>query len=76
MQMLKQNGWNENDILALITLNGAKILGKENIFGSIQVGMDANLIVSVGIPGLEITNTEQILKVFFRGLKVIDKSKE
>jgi len=74
MQILSQKGWNENDILALITLNGAKVLGKDHKFGSIQKGMDANFIVTNGVPGLEITDIEKIYQVFFRGLKVIDKT--
>ncbi len=73
MEILRENGWNENDILKLITLNPAKVLQKDDCYGSIEVGKDANFLVSNGIPGLEITNDDDILQVFFRGKKVISK---
>ncbi|ALX47787.1 amidohydrolase family protein [Lentibacillus amyloliquefaciens] len=67
MEHLKANGYNENDILALLTKNSATILGKERQFGSLAEGLDANLIVTGGVPGLEITNVSEIKNVFFRG---------
>ena len=73
MQLLKQNNYNENEILALLTNNPATILGKQNQFGRLEKGLDANFIVAEGIPGLEITETEKIKKVFYLGKMVIDR---
>ena len=73
MKLLKEKGYNENDILALITANPAKVLGKGNRFGKLQRGMDANFIVAEGIPGLEMVEVEGIRKVFFRGKMVVER---
>ncbi|KRG14105.1 hypothetical protein ACA29_07375 [Lederbergia galactosidilytica] len=73
MQALHENGVNENEVLALITANPAKLLGKEAKFGKLEVGMDANLLVTEGIPGLEITDKEAIKKVYFQGKHVVDR---
>lgn len=73
MKILHELGMDENEILSLITLNGAKVLGKEQQFGSLEKGMDANFIVSKGIPGLEITDVNDIFCVYFRGEQVINR---
>jgi predicted amidohydrolase YtcJ len=63
----------ENDILALITANPAEVLGKGHIFGKLEPGYQANFLVAEGIPGLEITEIEDIKAVYFRGEKVINR---
>ena len=73
MQLLKKHHYSENEILALLTTNPAKILGKEHQFGKIEKGMDANLLVAEGIPGLEITDVEKIKKVFYKGRQVVNR---
>ena len=73
MELLRRNGYDENEILALLTANPAKILGKENRFGRLLPGLEANFVVAEGVPGLEITDVEQIRKVFYQGRKVIDR---
>ncbi|WP_097027154.1 amidohydrolase family protein [Clostridium peptidivorans] len=73
MKLLHEKGMNENEILKLITLNGAKVLGKDKYFGSLQKGMEANFIVANGVPGIEIDDTEDIREVFFKGDRVIKK---
>ncbi|PIC57444.1 hypothetical protein CSV80_09195 [Sporosarcina sp. P12(2017)] len=75
MNLLKENNYGENEILALLTANPAALLGRENSFGRLEQGLDANFLVAEGIPGLEITSVESISKVFFRGEKVIDRKK-
>lgn len=62
------------DVLMLIA-HPAALLGRENRFGRLAQGLDANFLVAEGIPGLEITKVEHISKVFFRGKKVIDRKK-
>lgn len=73
MKQLNDIGLDENRMLALITLNGAKVLGKEHLFGSLKPNMEANFIVSTGIPGLEIIDTNEIKQVYFKGEKVISR---
>jgi imidazolonepropionase-like amidohydrolase len=73
MQLLKKHHHNDNEILALLTANPAEILGKENQFGKLEVGMEANFLVAEGIPGLEITDIEKIKKVFYKGRQVVNR---
>ncbi|MFD1780627.1 amidohydrolase family protein [Fredinandcohnia salidurans] len=72
MKLLKDS-YNENDILALLTANPARILGKEKQFGKLKPGLEANFLVAEGIPGLEITDVEQIKKIYYKGTKVIER---
>lgn len=76
MLKLRILGLDENEILSLITLNGAKVLGLEDKIGAINVGMKANFIASVGIPGIDITDVNDIIKVFYEGKCVIDREKK
>ncbi|KXH81868.1 amidohydrolase family protein [Sporosarcina sp. HYO08] len=71
MRLLQQQGYDENQLLALITANPAEILGKDNHFGRLLPGMDANFIICDGIPGLEFSKADAIQQVYFRGKKVI-----
>lgn len=73
MLKLKNLGLDENEILSLITLNGSKVLGLEDRIGSIKVGMKANFIASIGIPGLDIIDANDVIKVFYEGKCVIDR---
>ncbi|WP_043932478.1 amidohydrolase family protein [Bacillus sp. EB01] len=73
MRLLEENNYTENEILALLTVNPAKILGKESKYGSLETGKDANFLVAEGIPGLQITDVEKIKRVFFKGVMVIER---
>lgn len=73
MEKLHLSWWNENDILKLITLNPAMILNKAHRYGSIEIGKEASFLVAKGIPGLDITNPEDIKYVFYKGKKVISR---
>ncbi|WP_102348850.1 amidohydrolase family protein [Bacillus sp. Marseille-P3661] len=74
MQLLKEKGYDENVILALLTSNPANLLGKEHRFGRILPGLEANFLVTEGVPGLEITEITKIKKVFYKGKKVIERN--
>lgn len=76
MKLLFDYGLDENYVLSLITLNGAKVLGKNHQFGSLKEGMYANFLVADRIPGLEFTDVDKIHKVYFKGNKVIDKKND
>jgi imidazolonepropionase-like amidohydrolase len=74
MQLLKKHQYDENKILALLTDKPAKLLGKDDRFGRLEVGLEANFLVAVGVPGLEITEIDQIKKIFYKGVKVIERN--
>jgi len=59
--------------LQAATFNAAKVLRADGRIGSIQPGRDATLILLDGDPLQEITNTERISLVMFRG-EQIDRS--
>ncbi|WP_197046620.1 amidohydrolase family protein [Oceanobacillus salinisoli] len=73
MKLLVKNGYNENQVLALITKNPAAILGKEDRFGKLDRGMDANFLIADGIPGIDINDVEDIKVVYFRGKEVVSR---
>ncbi|MFY3793277.1 amidohydrolase family protein [Ureibacillus sp. MALMAid1270] len=74
MKQLIACGYNENNTLSLITSTPAKILEKDHLFGSLEIGKDANFLVAEGVPGLEIVDIEKIKAVYFRGEKMIQRS--
>lgn len=73
MTLMKVHGYDDNEILALITRNPAYMLRKANQFGMLLPGMKANFLITNGIPGLEITDIHDIKQVYFQGKKVIDR---
>lgn len=73
MKLLHDKGYNENDLLALLTINPANVLGKAQQFGSLEPGKDANFLVTSGIPGLEITDSSGIHAVYYKGKLIINR---
>lgn len=58
-------GLNYEQGVALITLNNAKILGMDKSIGSLEVGKDATLFISVG-DALDM-RTNKVIKAFIQG---------
>jgi imidazolonepropionase-like amidohydrolase len=56
--------------LQAATYNAAKVLRADNRIGSIQKGYDATLVLLDGDPLQDISNTERISLVIFRGERV------
>lgn len=75
MKRLHGLGWDENAVLALITRNAAQVMGRDGRYGQLREGMDANFVVASGVPGLEITEPEDVLQVYYQGVRVIDRSR-
>lgn len=73
MIKLIENGYDENEALALITLNAAKVLGIDKSTGSLEIGKDADFIVSDGVPGIDVTDKNNIVKVYLRGRCLINR---
>ena len=69
-------GLSKEEALQAITLNAAKVLGVEKKTGSIEVGKDANIIVSEG--DILDMRTSQVTQAFIQGRKVNldDKQKQ
>ncbi|WP_106498332.1 amidohydrolase family protein [Lentibacillus sp. Marseille-P4043] len=73
MKLLHENGLDENEVLAMLTANPAAILGKGDQFGKLEPGMDANFLVTDGVPGLEVVDVDEVKRVYFRGDLVVDR---
>jgi len=67
LQAMKASGMSNWQILVASTLNGAKILDKENEFGSIAAGKKANLILLDASPIDDLENLTKIDKVINNG---------
>lgn len=67
-------GLSKEEALQAITLNAAKILGIDDITGSIEVGKDANIIVSEG--DILDMRTSIITDAFIQGRKVSLENKQ
>ena len=64
---MKESGLSHWEILEASTINGAKILDKEEEFGSIKVGKKANLILLDASPVDDLANLTKIHKVINNG---------
>ena len=68
MQASGMSNWH---ILEASTINGAKVVGKENEFGSVTKGKKANLVLLEADPIADIENITKIYRVINKGV-VID----
>ena len=73
MAKLVENGYDEDEALSLITLNAAKVLGIDKNTGSLEIGKDADFIVSDGVPGIDVTGEDKIERVYLKGKCLIKK---
>jgi len=70
LQAMKMSGLTNWQIIVASTINGAKILNKEEEFGSISVGKKANLILLNSNPLEEIGHITSIDKVINNGVVI------
>jgi imidazolonepropionase-like amidohydrolase len=67
-------GLTKEEALSAITLNAAKILGVDNKTGSLEIGKDANIIITTGdILDMKSSNVEQ---AFIQGRKISLENKQ
>jgi imidazolonepropionase-like amidohydrolase len=62
------------EAIMMCSYNGAKILKKEDQFGSLQPGISADILIVKGKPWENISDTRNIEKVFVRG-QLLDREK-
>ncbi|MEO6348933.1 MAG: amidohydrolase family protein [Aquaticitalea sp.] len=68
LKQMHESGMSNWQILTASTLNGAKVLDKENEFGSISIGKKANLILLDANPIENIENVTKINRVINNGI--------
>lgn len=68
LQAMQQCGMSPWQILTASTINGAKVLGKENEFGNVTKGKKANLVLLNANPVEQIENITEIALVMNNGV--------
>jgi len=74
IQFMKKAGMSNWQLLQASTINGAKILNKENEMGSIAVGKKANMVLLNANPVENIENITKIYRVINKGATFIPDS--
>jgi len=69
-------GLTKEEALQTVTLNNAKILGIENVTGSLEVGKDANIVVSTGDILDMMTNNVEYAFINGRSISLDNKHKQ
>jgi imidazolonepropionase-like amidohydrolase len=67
IQKMQQAGMTVPQILQASTINGAKVLGKENEFGSIEKGKAANMVLLSANPLDDLANWRKVFMVINKG---------
>ncbi len=67
IRAMKKAGLSVPEILQASTVNGAKVLGKEKLFGSIQKGKLANMVLLSANPLDDLANWEKVVAVINKG---------
>ncbi|PWI30471.1 amidohydrolase [Flavobacteriaceae bacterium LYZ1037] len=67
LQAMQKSGMNNWQILQASTINGAKILDKQNEFGTVSIGKKANLILLDENPVENLENLTKIYRVINKG---------
>lgn len=67
LKAMQQSGMSNWDIMQASTVNGAKLFGKENEFGTVSTGKKANLLLLDANPIEDIENVTQIHTIFNQG---------
>jgi imidazolonepropionase-like amidohydrolase len=70
LELLVEAGIPPLDAIKSCTYNGAKLMRGEDRFGSVQVGMEADLLVVEGQPWKTISDTRNVEYIFLKGQQV------
>lgn len=71
---LAELGVSPEEIMRMLTLYPAQILGVDGLTGSIEPGKRADLVLAQGLWGLEITSPGEIVQVYSQGQLIIDNA--
>ena len=74
LELLSQAGIPNLEVLKIATLNGARLMGKQDHMGSIEYGKIADALLLDADPTVDINNTKRIALVMKAG-EIIDESK-
>jgi imidazolonepropionase-like amidohydrolase len=70
MELLVMAGIPALDAIKICTYNGSKILEKDDEFGSLQVGLSADILIVEGNPAENISDSRNVRHVFSQGKQV------
>jgi len=70
MELMVEAGISPVDAIKFCTYNGARFMRREEQFGSLQVGMEADLMLVKGQPWKRISDTRNIEHIFLKGQHV------
>ena len=70
MELLVMAGIPALEVITMCTSEGAKILRREDKFGSLQAGLSADILIVEGNPAENISDSRNIKYVFFKGSQV------
>ncbi|MGI9329290.1 MAG: amidohydrolase family protein [Gammaproteobacteria bacterium] len=70
MELLVMGGISPVDAIQICSSNGAKVLRREQEFGSLQPGLVADLLIVEGNPAKNISDTRNVRHVFMGGKQV------
>jgi len=70
LELLVMTGVPEVDAIKACTYNGAEFMRGEDRFGSIQAGLEADIVLVKGEPWNDISSVRNIEAVFLKGKKV------
>ena len=70
MELYVMAGVSNLEAIKACTYNAAKVLRRDKEFGSLQVGLSADLLLVKGDPSMDIGDTRDVQHVFMRGKQV------
>ena len=73
MELLVMAGIPNLDVIKACTSDSAKVLRRDDKFGSLQVGMSADILLVEGNPAANISDSRNVRHVFMRG-KLVDRN--
>jgi imidazolonepropionase-like amidohydrolase len=68
IELLVEAGFTPLEAISIVTLNGAKYLGRDRLIGSITAGKQADLVVVTGDPSTKISDIRNVEIVFKQGI--------
>ena len=74
LELMVMAGLSPLDAIKVCTYNGARVLQREEVFGSLQTGLSADIVLVKGKPWKNISDSRNIQHTFLRG-QLLDRGK-